>query len=97
LETAAEDSPEVVVHMAGLGIAGSITRIMGSLRFLVDGWERWCPLLRYRTGAGEKVGLGAIAGRIVQGIIIWRCWELKGRREGELMVGIKRIGWLGYG
>ena len=64
---------------------------------MIDGWERWCPLLRYHTGAGEKVGLGAIAGRIVHGIIIWRCWELKGRREGELMVGIKRIGWLGYG
>ena len=35
----------VVVHMVGLGVVGSITRIMGSSGFLVDGWERWCLLL----------------------------------------------------
>ncbi len=35
----------VIVHMVGLGIVGSITWIMGSSGFLVDGWERWCPLL----------------------------------------------------
>ena len=56
----------VVVHVVGLRIACGITRIMGGLGFLVDGWERSCPLLRYHTRAGEKVSLGAIAGRIVQ-------------------------------
>ena len=59
----------VVVHVVGLRIARGITRIMGGLGFLVDGWER-CPLLRYHTRAGEKVSLGAIAGRIVQRVII---------------------------
>jgi hypothetical protein len=62
----------VVVHMVGLRIARSITRIMGGLGFLVDGWERRRPLLRYRTRAGEKISLGAIAGRIVQRVIILR-------------------------
>lgn len=62
----------VVVHMVGLRIARSITRIMGGLGFLVDGWEKRCPLLRYHTRAGEKVSLGAIAGRIVQRVIILR-------------------------
>ena len=56
----------VVVHVVGLRIACGITRIMGGLGFLVDGWERSCPLLGYHTRAGEKVSLGAIAGRIVQ-------------------------------
>ena len=60
----------VVVHMIGLSIARSIARIMRGLGFLVDGWKRMCPLLRYHTGAGEKVSLGAIAGRIVQRVII---------------------------
>jgi hypothetical protein len=42
----------VVVHRVGLGIACSITRVMGGLGFLVDGWER-CPLRRYHASAGE--------------------------------------------
>lgn len=57
--------------MVRLPIARSITRIMGGLGFLVDGRERRCPLLRYRTRASEIVGLGAITGRIVQRVIIW--------------------------
>ncbi len=81
--------------VVGLRITRGITRIMGGLGFLVDGWERWCPLLRYRTGAGEIVGLGTIAGRIVKRIIICRCWELRGWREGELMVRIKSLGYGG--
>ena len=60
----------VVVHMIGLRKARSVTRIMGGLGILVDGWERRCPLLRYHTRAGEKVSLGAIAGRIVQRVVI---------------------------
>lgn len=60
----------VVVHVVGLRIARGITRIMGGLGFLIDRWERRCPLLRYHTRAGEKVSLGAIAGRIVQRVII---------------------------
>ena len=60
-----------VVHVIGLRIARSITRIMGGLGFLVDGWERRRPLLRDRTRAGEKVSLGAIAGGKVQRGFIW--------------------------
>jgi len=60
---AAEDSPGSGCAYGRIGhIAGSITRIIESLGFLVDSWERWHPLLRYHTGAGEKVGLGVIAG-----------------------------------
>ena len=80
----------VVVHMVGLRISRGITRIMGRLGFMVDSWER-CPLLRYHTRTGEKVSLGAIAGRIVQRVIKWRSRDLSGGREGELMVRIERI------
>ena len=56
---------EVAVHMVGLRIVRSITRIMRDLEFLVDGWEMMCPLLWYHTRAGEKVSLGSIAGGIL--------------------------------
>jgi hypothetical protein len=88
----------IVVHMVGLRIARSITRIMGGLGFLVDGGERRRPLLRDRTRPGEKVSLGAIAGRKVQRGFIWS-WDLSGRRERKLMIRIESIvrgGRLGY-
>jgi hypothetical protein len=72
-ETAAEDSPGDRCAYGRIGNSRQYYSYHGELGFLVDGWERWCPLLRYHTSAGEKDGLGAIAGRIVQGIIIWRC------------------------
>jgi hypothetical protein len=63
----------VIVHMVGLGIARGITRIMRGLGFLVDGWERSCPLLGNHTRTAKQVSLGAIPGRIVKRVIIWGC------------------------
>ena len=81
----------VIIQRKGLRIACSSSWIMGGLGFLVDGWEGGWPLLRYHTGAGEKVSLGAIAGSIVKRGIVCRRGGLRGRRKGELMVRIERI------
>ena len=79
----------VIVQKEGLRIACS-SWIMGGLGLLVDGWEvRW-PLRRYHTRAGEKVGLGTIAGRIVKRVIVWRRGDLRGWKGGELMVVVVR-------
>jgi len=61
---------------------------MWALGFMVDGREG--PLRRYHARAGEKVSLGAIAGGIIKGAIIWSR-DLRGWGEGELMVRIERI------
>ena len=81
----------IIIQRKGLRIACSSSWIMGGLGFLVDGWEGRWPLRRYHTRAREKVSLGAIAGSIVKSGIVLRCRDLRGRREGELMVRIERI------
>ena len=73
----------VVIVQTGHRIAYSSSWIMGDLGFLVDGWEGRWPLLRYHTGAGGKVSLGAIAGSIVKSGIVCRYGGLRGRRKRE--------------
>jgi hypothetical protein len=72
----------VVVHMIGLGIVRSFTRMIKGLGFLVDGWERIYPLPRYHGRMGEKVRQhGAIGGQMVQRVIMWRSIDLSGGRR----------------
>ena len=53
----------VVVHMIGLGIVRSFTRIIKDSGFLVDGWGRMYPLLRYYGRTGEKVSMARLGAK----------------------------------